>query len=86
MVYFLNGGYLGEDLHGEERGQEWLDDRNAGGDISWREMRRWREWGEEEERHCGRTGIRVGSGPTWCDPVPTGQYRVVDTNFDQPKI
>jgi hypothetical protein len=50
MVHFLNkggegGGYLGKDLHEEESGWDWPDDRIIGRDASWREMRR-----EEEER------------------------------------
>jgi hypothetical protein len=44
-VHFLKkgGGYLGEDLHGEEKGLEWPDIQIAGCSVSWREMRRGRE-------------------------------------------
>jgi hypothetical protein len=39
MVHFLNkggggGGYLEEDLHGEERGQEWPVGWIAGGSVT----------------------------------------------------
>jgi hypothetical protein len=51
MVHFLNkwgggGGYLGEDLHGEERGREWPNGRIAGGGATW-------ERDEERERMKG---------------------------------
>jgi hypothetical protein len=78
MVHFLNkggggGGYIGEELHGEERGQEWSDARITGDDASWRQMRRGRERGEEEEGPCSRTGIRVGCQPCWHPTVSQGR-------------
>jgi hypothetical protein len=52
-VHFLNkgGGYLEEDLHGEERAREWTEDRIVGGGASLeRERRRVERKREEEER------------------------------------
>jgi hypothetical protein len=41
VVHFLNkgGGYLGEDLHGEERGRERSDGQITSGDAAFKERR-----------------------------------------------
>jgi hypothetical protein len=62
-VHFLSkgggeGGYLGEDLDGEETEQEWPKGWITGGSALWeREMRRIERVREEEER-LSRTGIK----------------------------
>jgi hypothetical protein len=54
VVHFLNKGgrdgwYLGEDLHGEERGQEWPDGRITGGNASLERDEESERMREEEE-------------------------------------
>jgi hypothetical protein len=89
MVHFLNkggggGGYLGEDLHGEKRGQSGRMGGSPAAARLGREMRRERDNEGRKKKglatepvlrvghqHCWRPTVSLGHQRGWCRSGPT---------------